>query len=177
MENGYENGKIYKIINENNDTIYIGSTKKTLNDRYSYHTHKKENHKIILIENYSCNSKKELCMREQEVIENHNNLVNKQRAYRSEEERKQELKIYNKNYKIKNKEELEEKKKIYNSVKKNEIKEYNKKQYDKNKNILNEKRKEKITCDICGSIIRKDTIIRHKKSLKCMNYNKDLLSN
>ena len=61
----YNNGKIYKIINENSETVYIGSTTQVLCQRYTRHHHKAQNHKIILIENYSCNSKEELCKREQ----------------------------------------------------------------------------------------------------------------
>jgi len=65
----YNNGKIYKIINENCETVYVGSTTQSLCQRYTRHNHKASNHKIILIENYSCNSKEELCKREQEIID------------------------------------------------------------------------------------------------------------
>jgi len=78
----YQNGKIYKIIDQNNKIIYIGSTaQKLLCDRYKTHKYKAPNHKIILIENYSCNSKQELCMREQQIIEENSDLLNKHRAY------------------------------------------------------------------------------------------------
>ena len=73
----YQNGKIYKIINESNDIVYIGSTTQPLSHRYTKHKHKAPNHKIILIENYACNSKEELCMKEQEFIEQYDNLLNK----------------------------------------------------------------------------------------------------
>ena len=83
----YQNAKIYKIINETNEIIYIGSTaEEKLCKRFNSHKLKAPNHKIILIENYACNSKDELRKREQEVIEENNNLLNKQRAYISEDE-------------------------------------------------------------------------------------------
>ena len=46
----YQNGKVYKIINEKNEIIYIGSTAQKLCQRYQTHNHKSPNHKIILIE-------------------------------------------------------------------------------------------------------------------------------
>jgi hypothetical protein len=92
----YQNGKVYKIINEKNEIVYIGSTtQELLCDRYKTHKHKAPNHKIILIENYPCNSRQELCMREQQVIEENNDLLNEIRAYRSEEQKL----IYSKTYK------------------------------------------------------------------------------
>tara|TARA_R110002096_G_C14212286_1_gene690052 strand:+ start:70 stop:585 length:516 start_codon:yes stop_codon:yes gene_type:complete len=168
----YNYGKIYKIINENNDTIYIGSTAQYyLSNRYSTHHLKNNNNKIILIEKYSCNSKDELLMREQEVIEEHTNLVNKNRAFISIEQLKEYQKINTKKWREDNKEEIRDNKKLYNKNHKEEIKIYNKNTYNKNKETFNEKRKEKITCDICGSIIRKDTMVRHKKTKKCINFN------
>mgnify|MGYP000383068784 CR=1 FL=1 len=84
----YQNGKVYKIINENNEIIYIGSTaEEKLCKRYAKHYLKAPNNKIILIENYPCNSKEELLMREQQIIEDHSNLLNKIRAYISEEDK------------------------------------------------------------------------------------------
>jgi len=57
----YQNSKVYKIINENNEIIYIGSTaEKHLSQRFQTHRHKSPNNKIILIENYPCNNREEL---------------------------------------------------------------------------------------------------------------------
>ena len=62
----YQNGKIYKIINDIDDKIYIGSTTSLLCQRLAGHHQRcsttakqffNQNHKIILLENYSCNSK------------------------------------------------------------------------------------------------------------------------
>jgi len=88
----YNNGKIYKIINENNETVYIGSTTLALYKRWSKHHHNSPNNKIILIENHSCNSREELCKREQELIEEHSDLLNQNRAYTSEEDKKEQKK-------------------------------------------------------------------------------------
>ncbi len=90
------NGKIYKIICNITNKIYIGSTCKTLNSRISNHKNdykrnlagsyghctsheiiKNNDYKIELIENYPCNSKKELLEREKYFININENVVNK----------------------------------------------------------------------------------------------------
>jgi group I intron endonuclease len=79
--NKYSNGKIYRLVNNVDDNIYVGSTYRTLSQRKSGHkvdaktkTEQKvykhlnevgwENFDIILIENYPCNNKDELNSRE-----------------------------------------------------------------------------------------------------------------
>jgi len=100
----YKNGKIYKIVSDNTDKIYIGSTtQKYLSTRLSTHvSHFKDanrkqsekclshkileagNYRIILIESYPCESKDELRAREQYHIElNKDHVVNNQRAHLS----------------------------------------------------------------------------------------------
>jgi len=133
----YNNGKIYKIINENNEIIYIGSTVQTLYKRWSKHNHKSPINKIILIENYSCNSQEELCKREQEVIDKHSDLLNQIRAYTSEED----LKQYHKEYREKNKEQNKQYRKEYIEINKEKIKEKNKEYYENNKDKINERHK------------------------------------
>ena len=139
----YQNGKVYKIINENNEIIYIGSTaEKYLSSRYAKHKLKAPNHKIILIENYSCNSKEELCKREQEVIEEHSNLLNKIKAYQTKEERNKYLNIKKKEYYKKNKDILKQKHKEYSEKNKEQLKKYNKEYREKNKEYLKQLTKE-----------------------------------
>ena len=79
MENKFQNAKIYKIVDNLSDMIYIGSTCKTLNQRLNGHEldYKKfrngkynfvtsfkilenNNYKIELIKNYPCENKQEL---------------------------------------------------------------------------------------------------------------------
>jgi len=97
----YDNGKIYKIVSENCDNIYIGSTaesrlcrrlQKHLSNyrdylkgnskRYykSYDIFNQGNYKIVLIENYPCKNKDELRMREQYWLDNIHNKVNQNKA-------------------------------------------------------------------------------------------------
>ncbi len=140
----YENGKIYKIINETNDIIYIGSTIQPLSQRYTRHQHKEANRKIILIENYPCNSKEELCKREQQVIEEHDNLLNEIKAYSSAEATKEKAKVWYESNKEKraktsklryekNKEEVKKQRKLRYEKTKDEVKKQSKVWYENNK--------------------------------------------
>jgi hypothetical protein len=159
----YENGKIYKIINtENNDIVYIGSTTQSLSQRYQRHNNKATNHKIILIENYPCNSKEELCMKEQQIIEQHTNLLNQRKAYCSEEQKKE----YLKSYREENKEQIKQIDKKYHEENKEHYKEYAKKYREENK----EKVKKKKQCEFCNCSIRKSDMKRHQRSKKCLSF-------
>ena len=72
----YQNGKIYKIICEETENIYIGSTTQNIKYRLSHHKSEHNptmsksfiNPKIELLEAYPCSSKRELCLREAHYI-------------------------------------------------------------------------------------------------------------
>ena len=188
----YGKGKIYRIINTENETIYIGSTCQNLAKRLSSHKHRGNGNKIILIENYDCNCREELVMREQQVIEEYNNLANQYRAYRSPEQHKKIIKKYRKEYEEANKEKIKEKKKEYREANKEHIAEYHKEYYEANKDKLKEykkeyyeankdklkeyydannaKRGEKVQCEFCNSLVRKDGLKTHQKRDKCKKY-------
>ena len=199
MPINYSSGKVYKIINENNEIVYIGSTaQELLCNRYKNHTHKAPNHKIILIENYACNSRQELCMREQQIIEEYSDLLNKQKAYRSKEYKKQYDKEWrennqdrmteyrkefyennkdiinqkNKEYYEKNKNEILEKQKEYREKNQENITEYKKEYYQENKNEILEKQKVKVNCPHCNCEMRKNSLKRHLQSQKCLKFQK-----
>ena len=177
MPINYNNGKIYKIINPQNEIIYIGSTaQKQLCDRFKNHEHRGNGNKIILVENCPCNSREELCMKEQEHIESYDNLLNQFRAFNSEEynkeyfkeynnENKKKLSEYGKVYYENNKEKLSENMKIYKIKNKETISEYKKKYREEHKVEISDKTKVKIICE-CGCEIRKYAILRHRKSQK-----------
>ena len=141
--NKYNNSKIYKLICEKTNKIYIGSTTRDIRRRLSEHkmgylktTKDFINMKIEIIENFSCNSKKELQKRERYFIENLD-CVNYIIPTRN----------YNERYKLQPKID------------------YMKKYYNENKDNINEKNKIKIKCE-CGCLIRKADISTHRKSKK-----------
>ena len=159
----YSNSRIYKIVDNTNGNIYIGSTTQTLSRRLAKHTSdygsylndkcrfmtsfniiQNGNYEIILIENVNCETKEQLYARERFHIEN-NICVNKVIPMRIEGESK---KIYYKN----NKKEILTKQKHYYEANKEHISEREKNKYEINKekikervNLYRENNKETIT--------------------------------
>ena len=98
----YANGKIYKIVGDTGATYY-GSTVLSLNRRRSNHVAKKERYvyqeiisqmdwEMILVENYPCESKKELDIREGWYIRE-NPCVNRQVAGRTDQEYREDNRV------------------------------------------------------------------------------------
>jgi uncharacterized protein YeaO (DUF488 family) len=182
--NFYENGKIYKIVDNTNDNIYIGSTCKKLCQRIASHRSaykiflkgkatyttsfeilKNGNYDIILIENYPCKSKEELNKRERYYIETINccNKIIPTRTMKewnedNKDKMKEYYREYQKEYHKENKEKLLEYQKDYLKENKEQILEYQRKH-----------RKEKINC-ICGSSICKGDKAKHEKTKKHTDY-------
>ena len=168
----YQNGKIYKLICDENDLVYYGSTTQFyLCDRKSKHKYlykmylegkrqwrctsfeiiKYESCKIVLVENYPCQTKEELFARERYWIEN-NDCVNKIIPGRTDKEyyenNKEEILKKKKEYYENNKEEISKKKKEYDEKNKEKILKKKKEYYEQNKDKFNEyyqKNKEKIS--------------------------------
>lgn len=133
----YNNGKIYKIISENTDNVYIGSTTQSLCKRLANHKESMKNGKyfgsrrilekgkckIVLLENFPCENREQLFAKEQEWIDKTSNLVNLKSAKVSKEKKTQ-------------------------------------------------KKKEKIMCTNCCRYISRGHMSRHKKTERCIYYNK-----
>jgi hypothetical protein len=134
----YKNAKIYKIVCNITGEVYIGSTTSTLVKRL--HIHKKKqgcsskqiiergNYVIVLVEEYPCENKQQLLMRERywfDIIPN----INKIRPYTSKEEKKQ----YIKEYKIIHKEEILEKSRTYYNLNKEALNYKNRIKYHQDK--------------------------------------------
>jgi gas vesicle protein len=194
--------KVYKIISNQTDKVYIGSTCQELSQRLADHrqtynrylkgkTHyvssfeilKYPDAKIILVQSYQqCQSNMEKLMYEQCWIDCYD-CVNKYRAYLSTELAKEKKKEYNevnknqiyekkKEYYEENKEQILENAKEYRKNNKEQIAEIKKEYYKNNKELINEKRKKKVKCD-CGKIVHRGYLSKHKTS----NIHKKLLNN
>jgi hypothetical protein len=148
-----DNGKIYKIVDNTNDNVYIGSTccslktrltkhkcayKRFLKGLYgntkSFNILKNNNYKIELLENCNIKTKDELLERERFYIEN-DNCLNKNIPGR-----------YDKG-----------------------CQQYHKQYYIDNKNELNIKKKEKFDC-LCGGQYTYVNKSIHIKTSKHQNY-------
>jgi hypothetical protein len=180
------NSKIYKIIDNTNGNIYIGSTCLTLEQRLkahrekyyekrkygkgnsSYDIIKNNDYKIELLENFPCKTKQELLKKEREYIENtkcinilrpiitYQEMLDKTKQWKTNN--KDKVKIYGQTKYEKHKDKILESRKIY---------------YEANKDKIKERKSVKIQCDICNSTITRGILAQHKRSLKCKNYKKD----
>ncbi len=188
----YETGTVYKIIcNLEHNFCYIGSTYNELRHRFQEH---KRNYKSWL------NGKARKCSCfdyfQKYGIENFTIIKIKEYVcYRSHKLDKKHLHAYetlwiNKTKRCCNKcpafQPLSrERQKEYNYENRERISEYQKEQYENNKEKRNkrskeyrennkeqlkEKTKEKIACNRCGCMIRKDSISTHKKTKKCISF-------
>jgi group I intron endonuclease len=183
MKVDYSQAKIYKITNDFNDDIYVGSTCDTLVKRFS--THKAdckkecksqkplyklmneigfERFRIELIEKLECVDKYQLRQKEGYHIREIGTL-NKLIAGRTRQE-----------YILENKQLLSEKRKEFDLINKEKISEWKKEHRKKNKEIFLEKEKqyreqnkeklnESVVCE-CGCNIFKKNLSRHKLSKK-----------
>ena len=137
----YKKGKIYKIVNTENNNIYYGSTTQPLHKRLNEHRRQKHNScmsknlcvdlhncSIVLVENFECNTREELLMRERFHIEN-NVCVNKYSPIKTKEEHK----LYKKKWNDKNIDKRRIQMKQYQEKNKESINEYNKKRYREQK--------------------------------------------
>jgi len=172
MSQDFNKSKIYKITNDYNNDVYVGSTCDTLVKRFIRHKTDSKNEvkkdrpfyilmneigferfRIELIEDYPCQDKYELRQREGHHIREIGTL-NKRIEGRTKQEyqqdNKERFREYHKQWfkvdKEKNKEKYQEQNKIYN---------------DKKKEYYNEK----ITCD-CGCLASRGHLQRHKQSKK-----------
>ncbi len=165
----YTKGKIYKITNDYNDDIYVGSTCDTLIKRFSRHKrgrtsevlkHKPlyklmneigyERFRIQLIEECPCDDKYQLRQREAFYIRQMSTM-NKTIPFVTKEEKSERIKAYKRS----------ESRKI---IQKEESKQF----YQNNKDKILEKNKEKSVC-ACGCELRKSDMARHEKSQKHLN--------
>ena len=152
-ENKYQRGKIYKLISNQTDDVYYGSTieavltnrlsghrksyKGWLNGKYHYVSSfeivKFDDAKIILVESFPCYTKYELTAREQYYIDN-NKCVNINKApgvlslqewgKQYREENKNKIKECNKQYYNDRREYILQKVKQYRDTNKEKISEY-----------------------------------------------------
>jgi hypothetical protein len=161
--NEIKTGTIYKLMSENSNKCYIGSTTRKLKERLSQHKHNYKRylnggyHYVTSFDIVECGetfiielervvgNKKAILARERYYIENTTNAVNKNIAGRTDSE-----------YYTENKEKIREYKQ-----------EYYKLNHEKNK----EKLLAKNICDICGGKFTTQNKTIHLKTKKHLNKN------
>lgn len=186
-ESRYQNGKIYKLVSNVSDKIYIGSTCNTLAKRLAEHkkTHKRFTNgkilnkssstelfkldgevKIILIEDFPCKSKNELVKRERVHIES-NICVNKKIPGRTKAEyyeaNREEILKSQKQYYEENSQQILKSQKQYYEVNREEILKSKKQYYEVNREEIEAKGKAPILCPSCNKQMRNDSLAKHIK--------------
>jgi len=178
--NKFENGKIYKIVDDSNNNIYIGSTiQKYISTRLSGHrmSYKKyietnkqymtsfeilknNNYHMELIELYPCKNSISLRTRERYWIDQLE-CVNKQMPVRTDEE----LKEYGREYRVTNKEKIKQTYKEYYIANKESISE-------KSREYRKTHKEEKKKMDKLYSINNKEKIKQTQKEYYIANKEK-----
>ena len=183
----YSKAKIYKIVCDETNLTYYGSTVQPLYKRLYGHktpnntckTKDMINPKIYLVEDFVCERKEQLHQRERYYIEN-NECINtcfplrtmkEYREYHKEKIKKyyQDNKEKIKKYSQDNKEKISEYKKKYRQDNKEIICEKNKQYHQDNKEKISEQNKKKYECE-CGSNIRIYGKPRHERSVKHIKF-------
>ena len=183
----YKNGKIYRVVCSETDRQYIGSTCSTLVKRLYCHKKKSNdcmtkdfiNPKIFLIEDYPCDRKEQLLMRERYFMESMD-CVNFKRSIVTKEEKLKEKREYHqtnketilnqkKEYYKKNKDQIDQKHKEYNEKNKLKVKQYRKEYQEKNKELISQKKGEKFDCE-CGGNYSHCAKARHIRTNKHQAY-------
>lgn len=189
----YKNGKIYKIVNDVDDEVYVGSTCQKLSMRMGHHRRacKKcnskiykhmnligiEHFKIYLIEECPCDNKEQLIRREGEIMKQigtlNCNMAGRttKEWYRDNKETKKAKSrewYRNTNYYEKNKEKITEYQKEHYEDNKEKIAELKKQYRQKNKIQIAEMEKIKAICPLCGFNGQKKKLKRHQRSNKCI---------
>jgi len=146
----YQKAKIYKLVNDVDESIYVGSTCHKLKDRLSghkcdakrYSTYKVYEHlnkigwehvTIELIEKYPCETKRELWLRERYWTKDLKADLNTMRSIVTLEEAKQEKKEYNRKYKKEHQKQINKWNRKWYKENHEKAREYMNSYYDKNR--------------------------------------------
>ena len=176
MSQDFKNGKIYKITNNINSEVYVGSTCDILRKRFNTHTRQitqesKKNRplyklmnelgtdvfRIDLIEDCPCDDKQALRQREGYWIRQMGTL-NKVIAGRTAKEAHHEYEKTEKRIQYQQSE-----------ARKASKCQHAKENYEKNKDEINEYRREKVLCE-CGFLSCRGNLTRHKQTKKHLDF-------
>ena len=190
----YQKCMMYKLICDDDPTfLYIGNTtnwnrrksehkSSSLNDTRKAYTRIRElggwgNIKMVWIEDYPCNNKREGEAREQHWMDTLKSNMNTHRAFITEEQKQEYDKERLKEHYENNKETIAEKNKERYENNKEAVLEYQKEYYEANKEAIISKRQTKYNCECSGRYTHqhKAEHFRSKKHqdwlLKCVETN------
>lgn len=179
----YQNGQIYKIWSPSSDATYYGSTTQKLSSRMAEHRSTSAKVRgntlsreviahgdavIVLVENYPCDSKYELCAREAHFIKNFD-CVNKQIPGRTHKQwhidNAESVKIQKQQYNQDNKVKIKADHRIWHAENVEHVRTQTKEYRELNKAKLTAP----FNCD-CGGKYQHKSKVRHFKTKKHIDY-------
>ena len=189
----YSKAKIYKIINTQDDEVYIGSTTQPLNARFRGHkcrwkegiTYRLYQHmskcgvdefSIELVEEYPCANKQELRSREGEWIKSLGTLNDKQAGRSTQEYREdnaERIKEWHKRWTQEHKEHVYQRKKQWVEENKEATQAYMKEYHERNKDRIDQRLTATLTCE-CGCKVAARNIAKHKRTEKHISKMKNI---
>ena len=182
----YQLGKIYKIVDNTNGNIYIGSTcKPYLSSRLAGHKNNYKNYlqglfcfmtsfkilengdyDIVLVEKYPCDDKMQLHARERHYIDTLE-CVNRVHPLRTKQEyyheHKEEMLVKNKEYRIINKDAISAQSKLYRDLNRDKIKAHKKLYHEANQEKIKAHKKEYYNANKDAINARKKEFYKLKK--------------
>ena len=182
----YDSGKIYKIVNNQNSDIYVGSTTMELEQRMikhkcdakqrpnlsKFYTYMNEiginNFDIELLEEYPCETKEELLIREGELIKKFGNL-NQRIEGRTEEDKKEYGRQWKQNNRDRINQQRNERRKENPEKTREEYKKHGALYRERHRDRLNEKASTKIDCE-CGGKYTLSHKAEHMNSKKHLTH-------
>ena len=175
--NNYKIGRVYKIIHNQSNIFYIGSTFSELRNRFQYHSYENnkcsiypyikkygiKNFKIILIKEYKVFDKLQLLSLEQ-LWMNKLKPINNRKSFQplKNDHNKQYMVGYYEN----NKEIISVKSKLYRDNNIEKIILQSKNYRENHKEEIKEKKSEKFNCDCGGTWTKGHGFKRHEKTIK-----------
>ena len=188
MPRDYSKGKIYKIVDNTSELVYVGSTTEpTLSLRLakhvscynswkrgkgrfcaSYEIIENENYTIVLLEDFPCENNDQLRAREQYYKEKikSNNKINPYCGFTNKAEYNKQ---YNKKYREENIEEIQKKQKQFYIENIEEIQKKQKYYREQNREKIQKKQNAPNTCP-CGGNFTTANKKRHLRSLMHQTY-------
>jgi hypothetical protein len=125
-----------------------------------------EDWRMDVVDTIECETKDDARKKEGEYILKYD-CVNMRVAGRTKQEWLKDT-DYNRRYHEIHKEEKKEYLKQYDKTHKEQRKKYGKQYHETHKEEISAKKAEKVTCDVCGSVVRKSGIAEHQKTKKCL---------
>jgi len=137
------------ICNNENNKLYNSNIYKTIRENGGW-----ENFKMVQLGTREQLTKRQAEQVEEEYRQELKANMNTIKCFRTEEQKQEQLKENNKKYKETNRDKINEKAQKYR---------------EENRDKINEKQREKVLCECCDLLIRKDSIIRHQNSQRHLN--------